>query len=76
MSQAENAALISFLKTYIGIEFSDEDLNDTALPAVNITTAIERQAGGLPMDVEPSNFSKILEDLAPDNLKMTGKIND
>ena len=60
------------LKQFVGIELPEEQIMEPATNALTITKIIDRQAANLQMDVEPSNLTKLLHDLAPIELKENG----
>jgi len=64
------------LKQFVGIELSEEQIIEPAANALTITKIIDQQAMDLLMDVEPSNFTKLLHDLAPIELRRNEEIDE
>jgi hypothetical protein len=60
----------------VGIELSEEQIIEPAANALTITKIIDQQAMDLLMDVEPSNFTKLLHDLAPIELRRNEEIDE
>ena len=52
-----------------GIRLPKDDIIEPITSTMSIVEKVDQEASGLNLDVEPSNHSKLLFDLAPDELK-------
>tara|TARA_B100001540_G_C15449979_1_gene480659 strand:+ start:357 stop:587 length:231 start_codon:yes stop_codon:yes gene_type:complete len=55
-----------------GIDLSPDDIVEPAASSFILMEKIDKEALSLSFDVEPSNHTKLLHDLAPDELKNSG----
>ena len=69
MSPPNNSSVKEILKRFSGIDLPEHEINDPATNAAEIIDKIDGEATCMSMDVEPANFTGLLHDLAPENLK-------
>ena len=69
MSPPDNSPVREILKRFTGINLSEQEINEPAINATGIIDKIDGEDDNLSMDMEPANFTRLLHDLAPNDLK-------
>ena len=72
MEETMSSDLKKNLNQFVGIDLPDEEIFEPEANALAITKSINQEATNLDMDVEPANFTKLLHQLAPKNVKKSG----
>ena len=69
MEKIKDTEISTFVKLFTGVELKQNEVSDTSKSVVKITEKITKEMAKLSFDVEPSNFSALLNDMAPNHLK-------
>ena len=69
MKEIDTVSIHKSVLGLAGVNLSEDDIIEPITSTINIIKKIDQEASNLNLDVEPSNHSKLLFDLAPDELK-------
>ena len=69
MKEIDTVSIHKSVLGLAGVNLSEDDIIEPITNTINIIKKIDQEASNLNLDVEPSNHSKLLFDLAPDELK-------